>query len=388
MKNWIKGKMRNKKVKIVAIIIVVLVAARIALPYVILHYANKKLASLDALYGHIDDIDIALYRGAYKIDSIYINKKDAVSGKQTKFFASDVIDLSVEWSALFKGRIVGELVFDRPSLVFTKDKTEPKDIQKDSSDFKTVLDGLMPLKVNRFEVNEGIVRYVDQTSKPKVDVEMNNTFILGQNLSSVVDTALLPSTVTASSNIYGGTMKFNMKLNALEDKPTFDLNAELENLQLTKLNEFFQAYANFDVNKGSLGLYTEIAAKEGAFVGYVKPIIKDLDVLGKEDRKDNLGRKIWEGIIGGAGIVFRNPKKEQVATKLPISGTFDNTDNDIWHAIIVLLRNAFIQALQPSLDAEINIGSVDIENVKEEKKGFLKKIFGGKKKNDKKKEKD
>jgi hypothetical protein len=30
---------------------------------------------------------------------------------------------------------------------------------------------------------------------------------------------------------------------------------------------------------------------------------------------------------------------------------------------------AFIQALQPSIDGEINIGSVDKENVKEEKKG-------------------
>ena len=172
-------------------------------------------------------------------------------------------------------------------------------------------------------------------------------------------------------------LEFNMKLNALKDKPTFDLNADLKNMQLPELNEFFQAYANFDVNKGTLGLYTEIAAKEGKFIGYVKPIVKDLDVLGKEDRKNTFWQKAWEAIIGAAGVILRNPEEEQVATKLPLSGTFDDTNSDTWNAIIYLLRNAFIQALQPSIDAEINIGSVDKEVV-EEKKGFFKKIFGGK----------
>jgi hypothetical protein len=378
---------QSKKFKIIAIVIVALIALRVALPYVVLHYANKSLANLKSLYGHIDDIDIALYRGAYKIQDIYINKKDSLSGDQTEYFKSEIIDLSVEWSALFKGKFVGELVLERPSLIFTKDKTEPKDIQKDSTDLKAVFDGLMPLKLNRFEIKEGVIKYVDPTSKPVVDIQMDNTYVLAQNLSSVVDSALLPSTVEAFSNIYGGTLQFRMKLNALKDKPTFDLNAELENLQLPELNEFFKAYANFDVNKGTLGLYTEIAANDGKFIGYVKPIIKDLDVVGKEDRKDSFWQKAWENLVGAASVILRNPKKEQVATKLPMEGTFDNTNSDTWNAIIDLLRNAFIQALQSSIDAEINIESVDKANEDEEKKGFFERIFSGKSKEEKNEEK-
>lgn len=350
----------QKKHKIIVVIIVMLIAARIALPHVVLHYANKSLANAQSLYGHIDDIDIALFRGAYKIKDIYINKKDSVSGDQTNFFKSDIIDLSVEWSALFKGKLVGELIIERPTLIFTKDKTEPKDIQKDSSELKTLLDDFMPLDINRLEVKEGVIKYVDYSSKPIVNLEMNNTYVLAQNLSSVIDSALLPSTVKASANIYGGTLQFNMKLNALKDKPTFDMDAVLENLQLPEFNDFFQAYANVDVSKGTLGLYTEIAAKEGKFIGYVKPIIKELDVLGIEDRNDSFWQKVWEGVVGATGVVLRNPRKEQVATKIPIEGTFDDTTkSNTWYAVIILLRNAFIQALQPSIDAEINIKSVD-----------------------------
>ena len=131
-------------------------------------------------------------------------------------------------------------------------------------------------------------------------------------------------------------------------------------------------------------MYTEVAAKEGRFTGYVKPVIKDLDVLGKEDRNDNIFRKMWEAITGFAGEVFENQPKEQVATKIPFEGRLDNPEADVWETVINVLENAFIRAIQPSIDNEINIASVDTK--KEDKKNFLEKIFGSK--DDKKKKKD
>jgi len=162
------------------------------------------------------------------------------------------------------------------------------------------------------------------------------------------------------------------------------MNADLRNTNLVLLNEFFQAYAKVDVNKGHFGMYTEVAAKEGAFKGYVKPVIKDLDVLGKEDRDDNIFRKMWEAIAGFAGEVFENQPKDQVATKIPFEGRLDNPKADVWETVINVLENAFIRAIQPSIDHEINLASVDTK--KEEKKNFFEKIFGSK--DEKKKDKE
>lgn len=61
--------------KVAIILLVLVVAIRIALPYVVLRYTNKTLATMNGYTGHVEDIEIALLRGAYKIDSIYINKK-------------------------------------------------------------------------------------------------------------------------------------------------------------------------------------------------------------------------------------------------------------------------------------------------------------------------
>lgn len=367
----------RKPVKILLIILGILILVRLILPSVVLHYANKTLAGMNGYYGHIEDIDIALIRGAYKIDSIYLNKVDTITQKQTSFFSASEIDLSVEWKALFHGSIVGELIFEKPILKFSKDKVEPKDLRNDSTDFRKLLDDFMPLRVNRFEVNHGQIQYIDQFSSPQVDVTMTDVNVLALNLKNSYDSAvLLPATVQADADIYEGTLDFKLKLNPLADQPTFDMNAELKNTNLVLLNDFFQAYANLDVNKGTFGMYAEVAAKQGAFTGYVKPIVQGLDVYGPEDKKDNIFRKFWEGLAGGASEVLENQPKDQFATKIPFEGRLDDPKANVWVTITNVLQNAFINALQPSIDNDINIGSV--EKKKKEKKTLLQKVFGKK----------
>lgn len=421
--NSTTGKKPQKKRRLrIAIIttIVLLIIIRLILPYVILHYANKTLAKMDGYYGKIKDIDLALYRGAYKIKKMYLHKKDSITNLETEFFDSEIIDLSIDWGAILEGKIVGDIDLEEPTLRFVKDKTEPKQIQKDTSDFRNVINKFMPLDINTLEIHYGIIKYIDKTSNPKVDIEMNNAHILAENLTTVKGGSTLPSTVTASADVYEGTLDLNIRLDPFAKDPTFDLNTELKNTDLPKLNDFFKAYGKFDVSKGSFGLFVEIASKEGKFVGYAKPLIKDLKVIGPEDLNENPLKIFWEGVVEGVGFIFKNQRHDQVATKIPIEGTFNKTKVYTWRAILDILRNAFVEALAPSVDNEISLqsvgstegGAVNIKkdknknkknkndkdstkvNTKEpaqagdeekkEKKGFFKKLFNkkGKKKKD------
>ena len=90
-------------------------------------------------------------------------------------------------------------------------------------------------------------------------------------------------------------------------------------------------------------------------------------------------------MVGVVGDVFKNQSKDQVATKIPFEGRLDNPETNIWVTITNVLQNAFIQAIQPSIDSEINIASV--ETPEPEKKTFLEKFFGSKDKDEKKKDK-
>ncbi|MEO6316663.1 MAG: DUF748 domain-containing protein [Chitinophagaceae bacterium] len=380
---------RNRKTNIFLGIIALLVIFRLLLPYIVLHYANKSLANVKGYFGHIDDVDISLYRGAYQINDMYLNKKDERSGKQSGFFKVANIDLSVEWRALFHGRLVGELEFDAPKLIFTENKVELADVKHDTSDFRKILKDFMPLKLNRFAINNGELHYADNGRKPRVDISLKKIQLTAENLENVADSGkLLPSTVVATAAAYEGTLNLNMKLNPLANAATFDLNADIKNVNLVLLNDFLMAYGNFDVHRGNFGMYSELAAKDGAFKGYVKPIIKGLDVVGPEDKKDGFFHKLWESLVGGVGVVFRNQRKDQIATRVSLEGNFKDPKTNTLDAIWEVLRNAFIQALMPSVDNQININSVD-EASKKDDRNLLQRVFGKKEKEngEKKKEK-
>ncbi|HTF06211.1 MAG TPA: DUF748 domain-containing protein, partial [Bacteroidia bacterium] len=261
------GKVKNKKRrwKIIIIVLGALVCIRIALPYVILHYANKKLASLDGNYGHIEDIDLHLYRGAYVIKDIYIKK---VSSKKdtSDFFSAPRIDLSIEWDAIFQKKFVGEVEFQKPVLQFILGKNIGKDAEKDTTDFIQLVNDFMPMRINRFAVHEGEIHYVDMGRSPVVDLPMTKVEIEGTGLTNEPDTTmLLPASITMHANLYNGNITVNTKLDPLSNIPTFDLNCVLTNTDLINMNNFFTAYGNFDVEKGSMSMYCEVAAKDGEF---------------------------------------------------------------------------------------------------------------------------
>ncbi|MCB0763882.1 MAG: DUF748 domain-containing protein [Flavobacteriales bacterium] len=347
---------------------------RLVLPYILLHLLNDRLANIPGYTGHAEDLNLALIRGAYQIEGIHLDKVDSISADTTRFIAAELIDLSVEWKALFHGSIVGELEVDRPDVFFVKDAVEPAEVQADTADLGALLEDLMPLKINRVQLRNGKLHYLDPGSTPKVDIQMTAIDALARNLRNSYDsTEVLPAALDITARVYGGTFALNMRLNPLSKDPTLDMNAELKDVRLVELNEFLQAYGNVDVNKGTFGLYTEIATRQRQFDGYVKPVINDLDVLGPEDRKDTFFRKLWEGLVGTAGAILTNPKEDQVATKVRFSGKLDGPRTNTFYAVVDLLRNAFIRALQPAIDREVNINSVAAPE--KEKEGFFKRLF-------------
>ena len=92
-------KTRKTLLIVLGSISVLLIAIRIALPYILLRLVNKELQTLHGYTGHIDGIDVALIRGAYKIKSIKIEK---TGGKiPVPFFSAPLIDLSIQWASLF-----------------------------------------------------------------------------------------------------------------------------------------------------------------------------------------------------------------------------------------------------------------------------------------------
>lgn len=353
-----------------------LIIFRLILPYIVLKYVNNKLANLEEYYGHVEDIDLHLYRGAYEIKDIRIVKKVEKGNKldTIPFFKSPSIDLSIEWSAIFDGAIVGEIAVESPVVNFVKEKHKGEDVRADTADFAQLVDDLMPVTINRFDIHNGEIHYRDLEASPKLDIAMKNINVTATNLTNVTDSKeLLPATLKATGEAYQGKFTLNMKFDGLAKVPTFDMNTEMKNLNLVLLNDMLREYGNFDVKKGTFSMYGEFAAKEGTFGGYVKPFLKDLDVVQWNKAEGDFKQILWETVVGSTAEVLQNQRKEHLATKIPINGTFDNAHLNKWHAISYVLRNAFLKALRPSLDNSISINKLKDSD----KKTILERVFGG-----------
>ena len=353
---------RRRKVWVIVLgsLLVILIGLRIALPYILLRFVNKELQTIPGYTGHVDDIDVALIRGAYTIKTINLDK---TGGKiPVPFFSAEKIDLSVEWAAIFHRRLVGKIVVMHPIINFAKGPTEAtSQTEIKTQSWTKVVGDLMPLKINRFEIFNGEVHYRDFYSEPKVNIYATDIHILAENLSNAKrQPEELPSTVEATAaGVYGGHANLHMKLNALDSVPTFDVKAELVDMDITKLNDFLSAYGKFDVRKGTISIYTEAAAKNGKIKGYTKPIIKDLRVVNWEKDKPHPLKLAWEALIGAVNWVVKNKGKDQLATRVDFEGDLKSPDISTWYIIGQMLRNGFIQALYPSLENSININSVD-----------------------------
>jgi hypothetical protein len=224
-----------------------------------------------------------------------------------------------------------------------------------------VLD-LFPLRIDRLAIEDGEVHYADFGAKPKVDVKVSQIEVEANNLtnSEKVSESLMATIHGTGRPMDLGIAEVRVLLDPYAEKPTFDLNFEMREVDMTKLNDFIEAYAKFDVESGEMDAFAEVAARDGKFTGYVKPVLRNVKVvsLKKEIQEDKDGpfKVLWETVVGGVKGVLNNEPHEQLATRIPISGSFDDPKVATWSTVVSALHNAFVEALSNSLDNDITFG--------------------------------
>ena len=346
----------KRSTKILLTLVVLLIIARLLLPYFVLRYVNNLLADMGSYTGHIEDVNIALIRGAYQIEDLRIRK---INGKvKEPFLYIPKTDLSVEWPSLFKGSLVGEVECYRPELNFSFSDNEAASQTGKELDWTQLVKELLPIKINRFAVYDGKIDLVNLFSATKTNLTLQKVGGEIRNIRNVEDKKTrLPSPVTAYGDVpgWGGTMKFNADMFLLKEMPDFKYNLRFNDLQLVKLNKLALQYGNIDFEKGTLSVYSEMAMYNGRLVGYFKPLTKDMKIFKLKEKGEHrtIGRFFTELLAQGGTEVLENHKLDQVATRIPLSGTVENTTTEFWPIVIGVLRNAYVQAFQKEFDNSV-----------------------------------
>jgi hypothetical protein len=347
----------NIKMKWLILIVLFILGVRVALPFLIENRINKAIDDIEGYHGHVDDVDLKLYRGGFQLNHLTIFE-EASENPEIPIVHLPLLDFSIEWRAVFKGRFVGEVYMDSLRVNFTKRKDEA-DLRVDSTDQRINLiqeiQKLNPILINIFEIRNGSFSYIDPTTSPKIDVTLDSFHFRAENLGNVVDKSMeLPASMLMdATTLDSGTVHLDANLNYLLDPPDFDFDFKMESIHVPRFNDFFEAYANLDVEEGNFNLYAEGKARNGQLEGYSKPLIEGLEIA-PADSSDGLLKKIYEGAVELGTEIFENQNEDQIGTKVPISGSLESTNTDILQSIWNFLKNAFIEAYKQEIERSIN----------------------------------
>jgi len=300
-----------------------LVLLHVALPHLARNYLNEKMADMGDYQGHVEDVDLAWWRGAYRVEGLLIEKKD--KRVQAPLLEAPAIDIAISWDGILRHReIVGEVVFEQPHLNFVDGGESGNSQNGEGVDWRDQLDALVPITLNEIRVVDGQLSFRNFSSDPQVHVYASDIQASLYNLTNTDDA---DGTRTAA---FEGTGKlFNQA-------------------PLKQLNALSRAYAKFDFAGGTGDLVVEVQASDSQLDGYIKPLLRDVDIFDYEQdiKNEDKGflRGLWEAVVGGGQEVLKNQRKDQFATRVELSGTTKDTDVSPFQAFVAILRNAFVEA--------------------------------------------
>jgi hypothetical protein len=215
-------------------------------------------------------------------------------------------------------------------------------------------DPVLVTRVHLLRIEDSRLSVSNPGARPSYSVFWDGIDMVAENISNQADDG--PAAARLTGRFMGsGATRADIRFLPASRSPDFSVSLAIENTDMRALNDLFRAHGNFDVMAGLFSFYSEVQVREGWIAGYVKPLFSELDVFHPaQDRHKGFWRKTWERLVGVASKILRN-KREEVATRVEISGAVENPRASTLQIVLNLVRNAFVEAILPGLERETGV---------------------------------
>lgn len=339
----------------IIIVIVALVAFRAILPEAIRYGLNWFLGNkLESYYGHIEDFDLSLYRGAYQIQGLTFRKK-SLPEKSAPLLSLADSDISISWKALFKERkLLLDLSLIELKVSLLDDPKENKQQfgnEEKTSNWKDVLEALIPFSINNAELTRSSIFFQNFSQEPLVNLYIKNINLSVSDFSNMSDSKEMNTHIKGSANVMeDAELNLDSKYNYRSKTLNLDGKIELTKLNLTQLNPFLEHYAGIDLEKGNLRAFSEVTIKDNKMNMYVKPFIEDVDLINFPEDLKKPKKFLIELLAAMSAWLTKSGKTDKTAFVIPIQGATDNPQVKIWTTIKTGLINGFIRPLEEKFE--------------------------------------
>ncbi len=347
---------------VIAVVVLgaLLLAGRLALPSLVRRLVNDRLQRIPDYTGSVDGIDLHLWRGAYTLHGFDIRKRDGLV--QEPFFRAKKIDFSLAWRELWHRKIVSAVSIDQGRLNFLNGPTAAESQTDFDRRWQDAIQDIFPIDITKLEITDSLLRYVDTTRTPHVDVFVSHLRASAtglRNRPGERHSGEFPAELTVEGESLGtGKLQLVLSAEPLAAEPHFHLDLKLDDVNLPALNASLRAYANVDVGRGTFRLVAEMAGRDGGFQGYVKPFFENVDFHNLTDKDKGFGTRIWERVVASLAWLVKNKSRDQVATRIPFEGRFGDTKVGLFATLTNLFRHGFVRAFNPTVEGTVRADNV------------------------------
>jgi len=169
---------------------------------------------------------------------------------------------SLQWRALFHGRLVGDCELEEPKLhIDSGQLVAERDDDVDIADrgWQDAIEEIYPLLINEFRIDDGLVAYVgeDDAGKPERPLVLESFHATIENIRNVASPeATYPSTVEATAMVFGeGPARLTGKADFLAKPHAATIgDFEFRRVPLDRLQPLIQSY-QVTVSSGTLSAH-------------------------------------------------------------------------------------------------------------------------------------
>lgn len=320
--------------------------------YAINWYLGNKIVAYE---GHIADFDLHLYRGAYEVQGFQLWKRN--SDHETPLIEVGSVDLSLAWRALWHRQILVDVAMDRLKVNFIDSESPNKrQFGNEEKNWKAILSKFMPIKIDSLKVTNSEVHFLNRDYRVPVDVYMDRLQVDASNIRNTSQKdAILPSTATVKGRLQNDApFIVKAQFNLMKDPIAFNIDAQMKDFNLKKMNSLFLVYGPFTFTTGTFSLFSEAASNKGLVVGYAKPFFENVKMVANNETFISTKHALYEFLLGFGNLILRNPSKD-TATKIEFQGALTSPEIDKWDAFWLSLKNAFGTPLQKGIEDDVGI---------------------------------
>jgi hypothetical protein len=143
-------------------------------------------------------------RGDYTLHEAVVQRRNGEV--QEPFFRAEVIDFSLAWRELFRGKFDSNIVLRKPRLFFVEAKQDEASQLRDDWRWQDAINDIFPIDITFLKISDGELRYINQGSTPKVDVRIAHLEGIATGLRNRSDDwgEKFPARITMQGETIGG----------------------------------------------------------------------------------------------------------------------------------------------------------------------------------------